>query len=138
MLVRSDRSVCFVFVCSPQLSWKWDRALSDNVCWECDFTLSLISNDAALSLSFTVVIRTRNSSRFPMITHSRWLYKRVCPSVRRSVRPSVGPSVRRSVRNAFSQTRARRILRRVFGLDLIWFWRENMLHFFIQIHHFSA
>ena len=42
-----------------------------------------------------------------------WLHLRRRISIRgMSVRPSVGPSVR----NAFSQTTARRILRRVFGL----------------------
>ena len=40
----------------------------------------------------------------------------VCPLVRRSVGPSVRQSVGPSVRNTFSQTRARRILCRLFGL----------------------
>ena len=71
---------------------------------------------------------------------SSHLHMRVCPSVRRSVGPSVrrsvSPSVRQSVgpsvRNTFSQTRARRILCRLFGLVHLHttstkFWATPML-----------
>ena len=46
-----------------------------------------------------------------------------------SVGPSICPSVRRSVQNAFSQTRARRILCRVFGLvkGVGSFWDDSVI-----------